>query len=79
MTIDVKDSYQRQIKCWRAELWMLGQRLDRARWDDEAVYVSTQVRDMRMRVRKACDELGIPTFDEDTIDTLIRKIVDRIE
>ena len=79
MTIPLKDSYQHQVDCWVEELKRLGHRLDHARWEDEASYISAQVRDLRMRVRKVCDELGVYTDNNDTIDRLIRKILEKLE
>lgn len=74
-----KSAYQRQVTSWRDELDALGKRLENAKWDDEASYVSTRVRDLRVRVRQACAELDIYTDDGDTIDHLIRKYMDKIK
>lgn len=77
MTLDAS-SYQRQVTSWCAELQRLGERLNHVRWADETAYVCVQVRDLRVRIRKVCDELGLYTDDTETIDSLIRKILDKI-
>lgn len=79
MSPEDQRSWERRITCWRAELKVLGRRLDRAHWDDEVAFVSTLVRDLRIRVRQACDELAIPTLDDDTLSHLIRKITKAIQ
>lgn len=75
MTSQDKQFWQRRINCWRAELVALGKRLDAPRHEDEVFHVVTAVKDLRVRMRRSCDELGIVTDSSDSLDRLINRIL----
>lgn len=68
----------RQLEGWRFEVKGLGHRLEHAKTEEEVHLVTTLVRDLRVRVRHACDEFGIFTDGTETLDNLIRSIVRKL-
>lgn len=75
MTPEDQQVWQRRINCWRVELVTLGKRLDAPRHEDEVFHVVTAVKDLRVRMRRSCDELGIITHSDDSLDRLINRIM----
>lgn len=71
-------SHIRQLEGWRFEVKGLGHRLEHAKTEEEVHLVSTLVRDLRVRVRRACDEFGIFTDGTESLDNLIRSIVRKL-
>jgi hypothetical protein len=79
VTPEDNQRYQRQITCWRAEVAQLGKRLDVALWQDEMVLISTLVKDLKVRVRRTCDDLKIPTTGTESLDKLVGKVMKAVE
>ena len=75
---DLKGSYLRQIDGWRQELKQLGHQLDEAKFSHEHEMVHLMVKDLGVRMRKVCDELGVFTDGTESLHALIRRIMNRV-
>lgn len=81
MTMDpgLKATYERQVQGWREELKQLGMQLDEAKFDHEIEIATVMVKDLKVRMRMVCDELGISTDGSESLHTLVRKILDKLD
>jgi hypothetical protein len=75
VTPEEKSRYRRQVDGWRCELKRLGHRLDAAINSDEVHHVSNHVSDLKVRVRRTCDELNLSTNGTESLDRLVSKIM----
>ncbi|AON96996.1 hypothetical protein BI081_gp111 [Mycobacterium phage Tonenili] len=71
----IADFYHRRVGRLREEVLCLGKRLDAATTPEEIELVSTQVRDVRTRVRRLCDELDIFTDGSESLDCMVGRIM----
>ncbi|ABE67961.1 hypothetical protein Cali_246 [Mycobacterium phage Cali] len=71
----IADFYYRRVDQLRKEVVCLGKRLDAATTPEEVNLVATQVRDLRTRVRRMCDELDIFTDGSESLDCMVGRIM----
>ena len=75
---ELRASYQRQIDTYRDELLILGRMLDSAEDNIDVEAATMMVKDLRVRARKLCDELGIYTDGTESMNTLVHRILEKI-